>query len=111
MTVRSPRVVPLPTDASADQIVDLCAATADLVAFRAALRWFSADDWTDARSRLERALLDTVVARPAVGSLAGERDARGRLAARFHKMQLLRAEDVVRRSGERQERRAAKAAQ
>ena len=106
MNARTPRVVPLPKDATAEQIVELCAATADLVAFKAALRWLAPEDWAPARSQLERALLETVelVRRP--DSLADERDARGRLAARFHKMQLLKAEDVARRGSDRDARRA-----
>jgi hypothetical protein len=106
--VRSTRVVPLPSDATAEQIVELCATTADLVAFRAALRWLEADDWDEARSRLERALLDEQTTVDP-DSYASQRAARGRLAARFHKVQLLRAEDGLRRNGAATLRRRAAA--
>jgi hypothetical protein len=106
---RSTRAVPLPRDASTEQIVDWCASTGDLVAFAAALRWLGAEDWPEARSRLEHALLGPTHASPSPDSLAAQRDARSRLAVRFHKMQLLRAEDGSRRSNDLAERRRAAA--
>jgi hypothetical protein len=109
LTTRSVRAVPLPRDASAGQIVDFCASTGDLVAFGAALRWIEADDWAPARSRLEGLLVGSVDPSASPDSLAGQRDARSRLAARFHKMQLLRAEDGSRRSSEQAARRRAMA--
>lgn len=110
MTVRSSRTVPLPREATADQIVDLCATTSDLVAFKAALKWLEPDDWPAARSRLEQALVGAVATSGDPESLAGQRDARGRLASRFHKLQLLKAEDATRRSDDQAERRRATAA-
>ena len=97
MSVRSTRIVPLPADAAADAIVDFCASTTDLVAFKAALKWFESDDWPAARSRLERALVEATEPSRDADSLVQARDERGRLAARFHKIQLLRAEESARR--------------
>jgi hypothetical protein len=109
LTGRSARAVPLPRDATADQIVDWCASTGDLVAFGAALRWLEAGDWAEARSRLEGLLLGPVVGCASPDALAAQRDARSRLAVRFHKMQLLRAEESSRRSSDLAERRRATA--
>lgn len=104
MSVRSTRVVPLPRDASADQIVDLCATTADLVAFRAALRWIEPESWLHARMRLAAALT-AEEAPPGQDALADQRASRGRLALRFHKTQLVNAEDAARRAEARGARR------
>ena len=110
LNARSAKAVPLSREASAEQIVDLCATTSDLVAFKAALRWLAPTDWPAARSHLEQTLGAAVVAPDDPASLAGQREARGRLAARFHKLQLLRAEDTRRRADDLAERRVVLAA-
>jgi hypothetical protein len=109
LTVRSARAVPLPRDATPDQIVELCASTGDLVAFAAALKWIDAADWPDARARLEGGLIGPIAGGASPESLMGQRDARSRLAMRFHKLQLIRVEDSSRRSNEQAERRRATA--
>jgi hypothetical protein len=111
MNVRPSRGAPLSRDASPDEILELCATTTDLVAFKTALRRFDADGWARARTELNQALLADDLVAAAPGSLAGQRDARGRLAVRFHKMQLLKAEDSARRADERAATRQASADQ
>jgi hypothetical protein len=98
LSVSAARAVPLPMDASPDAIVDWALATADLVAFQAAMRRISPEMWPDVRARLARELVESNAA-PLDGSTGNvaERAARGRMAARFHKIQLVKAQDVARR--------------
>jgi hypothetical protein len=98
LSVSSARAISLPADASPEAIVDWCMATSDLLAFQTVVRRVTAEDWPDVCSRLARSLVESNAA-PMDGSegYAAERAARGRLAARFHKMQLLKAQDTARR--------------
>ncbi|HZR00711.1 MAG TPA: hypothetical protein VFC93_18070 [Chloroflexota bacterium] len=72
-----------------DAFVTWCVGTPDVLAFHAALRWIDGEHWPAIRERVAAALGAAEIADQRPAGLAAERDARGRAAARRHKLALL----------------------
>src|SRR5438128_11386947 len=86
-SVRPPPPRPPAASGDLDEFVAWCASTQDVMAFQTALKYVAAERWPVLLQRLAAELAEN---KPqADPGYAAERDARGRAAARRHKLALL----------------------